>query len=133
MAGKKRRSRKNGRQEQYARRKAGLITEKNKKARKLKHEKLVTKNAERTTKTAELFEKVCAKYELNSKGKYALKRLIGTPNHHRLSCVLDKTLSEQAWFKKRYSVLMPLDKDGENRVDTNASKLIKNTKLRVFL
>jgi len=132
MAGRKRRTRP-GYKAQRARYLSNNCKIKNKEARALRHELLVEKEAEKKAATTKLFDKVCAMYKLNSKGKYALKRLIGTINQSRLQAVLDKTLSKQPWFAARLDAVMPMSKNLEVRLDTNASALIKTTKLGQFI
>lgn len=137
MAGKKR-QRNAARAAQYAKRSAGTITDKHKARKQKNHATAVEKQAVKTTKTTEIFEKVCSKYELNSKGKYALKRLIGTLNAHRLNAVLEGTVKEQSWYPGRFNNLRPVDQtksigDDIVRKETNASQLIRSTKLSVFL
>jgi len=119
MAGKKRRSRPG-----YKAARLKYVTEgrqrKNKDARTLRHELYIEATKERVAEKNKLFEKVCSKYSLDSKGKYALKRLIGTINISRLSAVLDYSYKMENWFLER-------------KLSDNALKLINNTKLRVLL
>ena len=121
MAGKKRRSRPG-----YKAQRLRYVTQgckaKNKEARGLRHELLLEATSKRVAQKNELFDKVCSKYSLNSKGKYALKRLIGTINISRLTVVNNSTLIDQSWFKERKATL-----------SENALKTINNTKLRVFI
>ena len=149
MAGKKRQqSRSGARKAQFAKRAGhskvngksvgGKITTANKERKAATHKVRVAKQAVRKQETTELFEKVCNKYNLDSKGKYALKRLIGTINSHRLTAVLDNTVKDQSWWAKRYNNICPVDDkqstgDSVVRKETNASALIRSTKLRVFL
>ncbi len=139
MAGKKRiQSRSGARKAQFVKRAGtkkvngkscgGKITADNIIKRALKHIKLVEREAGNKAETTKLFEQVCAKYNLDSKGKYALKRLCGTCNRSRMSSLLDGSYKKSTWFIKRSEHFYTVDKEG-NTIDTNASKLIKSTKL----
>ena len=132
MAGKKR-SNNAARKAQYAKRSAGIITADRKAAAAVRHTKLVAAEATKKAETSKLFEKVCAKYKLNSKGKYALKRLIGTINKSRLQAVLDNKLSNAKWFTKRLELIVPINEKTDKRIDTNAYTLIKSTQLGQFI
>jgi len=142
MAGKKR-SNNAARKAQFIKRagstkvnkkgRGGPITVKLKEARAIRHELLVEKEAAKKAETAKVYETVCSKYNLDSKGKYALKRLIGTVNISRLQAVLDNNLASQSWFTARYETLMPVSATTGERVDSNAAVLIKSTKLGVFI
>ena len=96
--------------------------EKNKDLRKLRHEINVEQQLTRTEVKDNIFNKVCVKFELDSHGKYALKRLIGTINTSRLTLVLENKLATQPWFQDRRETL-----------SKNALSLIQSTKLSVFL
>ena len=119
MAGKKRRSRP-GYKAQRVRYVTQKCKQKNKEIRALRHELYMEATKERVAEKDKLFAKVCSKYSLDSKGKYALKRLIGTINISRLSAVLDYSYRMENWFLER-------------KLSDNALKLINNTKLRVLL
>ena len=121
MAGKKRRSRP-GYKAQRLRYVSQNCKQKNKEARALRHELKTEAISKRIAQKNELFEKVCKKYSLDSKGKYALKRLIGTINISRLTTINNSTLIDQEWFQQRKETL-----------SQNALKTINNTKLRVFI
>ena len=96
--------------------------DKNKKLKELQNKLDVASQLAKTEATKKLFEEVCAKYQLDSKGKYALKRLIGTINRSRLTCIMNNTIRTQDWFKTRVMTL-----------SVNALKLIQSTQLVVFL
>lgn len=152
MAGKKRQqSRSGARKAQFAKRAGtskkngksvgGRITEANAE-RRVKYHKDVTvpKYEKRTAVTDGLMEKVVTKFNLNSKGKYALKRLVGTINKSRLEAVLNNTLDDTTWWPARRLKLTPIDhkKTEENGgtvvyKSTNASDLIRGTQLASFL
>jgi len=119
MAGKKRRS-SPGYKAQRLRYVTNHCKAKNKEVRTLRHELYMEITKNRIAEKTELFEKVCSKYSLDSKGKYALKRLIGTINISRLSAILDYSYRMENWFLER-------------KLSDNALKLINNTKLRVLL
>ena len=90
MAGKKMRANKNriaGFAASAARRPA------NKKRQQQTHVNHVAAQKIKTAETKELFNQVCEKYQLDSKGKYALKRLIGTVNSSRLTALLNKKVT----------------------------------------
>jgi hypothetical protein len=125
MAGKIRRSNKT--------RKAGFAASEarrpaNKKRKQQTHVNMIAAQQIKTAETKELFTKVCEKYELDSKGKYALKRLIGTINNSRLTSLLNKTIEKERWFIERVASITPEDKPM-----TNAAKLINSTKLASFI
>jgi hypothetical protein len=101
---------------------------KNKKAKKFRHELQVEVQKTKTEEITKLLIEVCDKYNLDSRGKYALKRLIGTINTSRLRSILDKTIKNEIWFKKRLGNIIPEDKP-----ETNAAKLIKSTGLAAFI
>ena len=125
MAGKKRRSNKvrlAGFAASEARRPA------NKKRKQQTHVNHVEAQKLKTAETTKTFNEVCEKYQLDSKGKYALKRLIGTINNSRLTSLLNKTITTESWFIKRVSSITPEDKPM-----TNAAKLINSTKLASFI
>jgi len=121
MAGKKR-SNNAARKAQYAKRSSGSITAKRKEAAQLRHQVNLEKLQTRIEKKNELFEKVCTTYKLDSKGKYALKRLIGTINCARLNSIITNTIKSESWFKVR-----------RNNLSKNADALIRSTKLGAFL
>lgn len=127
MSGKKRRGNA-ARKAQYQVRKAGAITAANKKRSQATHVNNVEKQKVKTADTTIVFNQVCEKYNLDSKGKYALKRLIGTINKSRLTAILDKSIVNEKWFIQRVARITP-----ETEPETNAAKLIKSTSLRVFL
>jgi hypothetical protein len=125
MAGKKRRANKTrtaGFAASAARRPA------NKKRQQQTHVNHVAEQRIKTAATKELFNQVCDKYELDSKGKYALKRLIGTINASRLTMLLNKTIKTEHWFIKRVASIT-----SEDKPVTNAAKLIRSTKLASFI
>ena len=125
MAGKKMRANKNriaGFAASAARRPA------NKKRQQQTHVNHVAAQRIKTAETKELFNQVCEKYQLDSKGKYALKRLIGTVNSSRLTALLNKTIEKERWFIERVASITP-----EDQPITNAAKLIRSTKLASFI
>lgn len=124
MAGKTRRANK-ARKEGFARSMSRRA--KNKENKQLRHQLNTEKQAENKKETTELFNQVCELYALDSHGKYALKRLIGTINKSRLQSLINKTIKKERWFISRMSKINP-DKE-----TTNAYKLIRDTKLSVFL
>ena len=137
MAGKKRRGRA-GYKARYAAYLSGKHKEKNKEAKQLRHSLRTERIATRVAEKEELLEKVKSKYNLDVKGLYALKRLIGTVNISRLSSMLNGSITEQQWFIDRMSKINPSQEaidasDGKLKPAVNALKVINNTKLRVFV
>ena len=74
---------------------------KNKEARGLRHELNVESQTAKTAKRDELFELVVTKYKLDSRGKYALTRLLGTVNASRLGSILDYRYRMENWFLEK--------------------------------
>ena len=108
--------------EKFKRYKAEDRLRKNSDAGILRHELELERQKSRKREFDKLYSEVCEKYNLDSKGKYALKRLIGTVNISRLTALLSHKIKTESWFIER-----------NKKMSDNACKLIFNTKLSIFL
>jgi len=97
----------------------------NKINKKLRHEMNIELQKEKKEKVNEMFSLVCEKYKLSPKGKYELRRLIGTRNISRLSAIYNAEnytdLIKHSWFKERY-----------NNLSKNSINVIKSSVFSIF-
>jgi len=120
MPNKRKRRGRAGYQAKYKRYASEHHRQKNKEAKQLRHELNVEKQKEKSVEITKLYNKVINKYKLNAKGKYALKRFIGTINKSRLESILDYSYRMENWFLTR-------------KFSDNAKKVINSTKLKELM